>query len=142
MQEYKIILTWEAIYDVTDIADYIEEEFGQQRADRFQSDLKEQMQNLGQFSTAFPRTQILYRGYSIHKRSFPPSIIFYIIMEETKEIHILRVLRHERDWENILLQRSTYTIITHIQKIQRLSFTDRFIQKNRNPVPFIHMIPR
>ena len=81
MQEYKIILTWEAIYDVTDIADYIEEEFGQQRADRFQSDLKEQMQNLGQFSTAFPRTQILYRGYSIHKRSFPPSIIFYIIME-------------------------------------------------------------
>ena len=46
---------------------------------------------------------------SIHKRSFPPSIIFYIIMEETKEIHILRVLRHERDWENILLQRSTYT---------------------------------
>ena len=26
MQEYKIILTWEAIYDVTDIADYIEEE--------------------------------------------------------------------------------------------------------------------
>ena len=75
MQEYKIILTWEAIYDVTDIADYIEEEFGQQRADRFQSDLKEQMQNLGQFSTAFPRTQILYRGYSIHKRSFPPSII-------------------------------------------------------------------
>ena len=78
MQEYKIILTWEAIYDVTDIADYIEEEFGQQRADRFQSDLKEQMQNLSQFSTAFPRTQILYRGYSIHKRSFPPSIIFYI----------------------------------------------------------------
>ena len=45
MQEYRIILTWEAIYDVTDIADYIEEEFGQQRADRFQSDLKEQMQN-------------------------------------------------------------------------------------------------
>ena len=43
MQEYKIILTWEAIYDVTDIADYIEEEFGQQHADRFQSDLKEQI---------------------------------------------------------------------------------------------------
>ena len=98
MQEYKIILTWETIYDVTDIADYIEEENGQQHADRFQSDLKEQMQNLSQFSTAFPRTQILYT-----------SIIFYIIMEETKEIHILRVLRHERDWENILLQRSTYT---------------------------------
>ena len=48
MQEYKIILIWEAIYDVTNIADYIEEENGQQHADRFQSDLKEQMQNLSQ----------------------------------------------------------------------------------------------
>jgi len=66
MQEYKIILTWEAIYDVTDIADYIEEEFSQQRADRFQSDLKEQMQNLSQFSTAFPRTQILYEDILYH----------------------------------------------------------------------------
>ena len=109
MQEYKIILTWEAIYDVTDIADYIEEEFGQQHADRFQSNLKVEMQNLSQFSTAFPKTQIMYRGYSIHKKSFPPSIIFYIIMEQTKEIHILRVLRHERDWEHILSQRLTYT---------------------------------
>ena len=58
MQEYKIILTWEAIYDVTDIADYIEEEFGQQRADRFQSDLKEQMQNLSQFSRACEKISV------------------------------------------------------------------------------------
>ena len=40
MQEYKVILTWEAIYDVTDITDYIEAEFGQVRADRFQDDIK------------------------------------------------------------------------------------------------------
>ena len=40
MQEYKVILTWEAIYDVTDIADYIEALFGQFRADRFQDDIK------------------------------------------------------------------------------------------------------
>ena len=40
MQEYKVILTWEAIYDVTDITDYIEAEFGQARADRFQDDIK------------------------------------------------------------------------------------------------------
>lgn len=109
MQGYKTILTWEAIYDITDIADYIEDEFCQQFADHFQSNLKEQIQNLSLFGTAFPRTQILYRGYSIHKKSFPPSIIFYIIMKQRKEIHILRVLRHERDWENILLKESTYT---------------------------------
>ena len=34
MQEYKIILTWEAIYDVTDIADYIEEELGEVQGDK------------------------------------------------------------------------------------------------------------
>lgn len=27
MQEHKIILTWEAIYDVAEIAEYIEENF-------------------------------------------------------------------------------------------------------------------
>lgn len=35
MQENKIKVTWEAIYDVTEIADYIEEEFGVARADQF-----------------------------------------------------------------------------------------------------------
>ena len=32
MQERNVVLTWEAIYDVTDIADYIEKEFGRERA--------------------------------------------------------------------------------------------------------------
>lgn len=40
MQDYKVVLTWEAIYDVTDIADYIEAMFGKERADRFQDDIK------------------------------------------------------------------------------------------------------
>lgn len=31
MQERKVVLTWEAIYDVTDIADYIEQEFGREQ---------------------------------------------------------------------------------------------------------------
>ena len=39
MQERKVILTWEAIYDITDIADYIEAYFGIERADRFQQDI-------------------------------------------------------------------------------------------------------
>ena len=78
MQEYKIILTWEAIYDVTDIADYIEEEFGQQRADRFQSDLKEQMQNLNQFSTAFPELKFYTEDIPYIKDLFRP-LLFFIL---------------------------------------------------------------
>lgn len=32
MQEHKIILTWEAIYDVAEITEYIEENFSQRTA--------------------------------------------------------------------------------------------------------------
>ena len=109
MQEYSIILTLEAIYDIADIADYIEKEFGQQRADRFQSDIKNQLQSLSHSGAIFPKTQLLYRGYFIHKKAFSPSLIFYVIIEQTQEIHILRVLRSERNWANILTQKAKYT---------------------------------
>ena len=108
MHDYKVILTWEAIYDVTDIADYIEAEFGQARADRFQNDIQAQMKKLGYMSGVFPKTHILYRNYYIHKKPFPPSIIFYVFMEHTQEIHILRVLREERDWTRVLEQEPNY----------------------------------
>ena len=85
MQEYSIILTLEAIYDIADIADYIEKEFGQHRADRFQSDIKNQLQSLSHSGTIFPKTQLLYRGYFIHKKSFSPSLVFYIIMKKLKK---------------------------------------------------------
>lgn len=39
MQEHKVVITWEAIYDIADIADYIELDFGKNRADKFQSDI-------------------------------------------------------------------------------------------------------
>ena len=40
MQEHNVVLTWEAIYDVADIAEYIEADFGIERADQFQDDIK------------------------------------------------------------------------------------------------------
>ena len=76
-QELKIVMTWEAIYDITDIADYIELWFG------------------------------VDRGYDIYEKIFNPSIIFYIVKDGM--VHILRVLRHERDWENILKGQLEYT---------------------------------
>ena len=59
MHDYKVILTWEAIYDVTDITDYIEAEFDQTRADRLQNDIQSQMKKLGYLSGSFPKTHIL-----------------------------------------------------------------------------------
>lgn len=108
MQGHKVILTWEAIYDVTDIAEYIEAEFGQDRSDRFQLDIEHQLEHLEYMGTMLGKTDLLYRGYSIYKKVFSPSIIFYIIKESEKEIHVLRVLREERDWEKVMTLRQEY----------------------------------
>ncbi len=102
MQERKVILTWQAIYDVTEIADYIEAEFGIDRADKFQNDMQRHLNEIALTGGKFGRTKLYYRGYTIYKKPFPPSIIFYIVKEPENEIHILRVLREERDWEKIL----------------------------------------
>jgi plasmid stabilization system protein ParE len=76
VQEHKVILTWEAIYDVAGIADYIESDFGKSRADRFEVDIKNEMQRIGCMAKAYKQTQIVYRGYVIRKKPFPPSVIF------------------------------------------------------------------
>lgn len=109
MQEHKVILTWEAIYDLTDIADYIERDFGKNRADRFEKEIRQQIKDIGYMGGIYGNTYIYYRSYSIFKKIFSPSIIFYIIKEPENEIHILRVLREERDWKNILKGQKDYT---------------------------------
>ena len=109
MQEHEMILSWEAIYDITDIADYIEVYFGVERSDRFQKDIQEQMLSLKTVGGILGRTHIKYRSCSIYKKPFSPSVIFYIVKDPEKEVHILRVLREERDWETILSEEQEYT---------------------------------
>ena len=109
MQEYKIILTWEAIYDAAEIAEYIEENFSLRTADTFQQNLQKEFNKILSNAKLFAPTHILYRGYHIYKRIFKPSLIFYIIKEAEKEVHILRTLRGERDWEHILKNSGDYT---------------------------------
>ena len=62
MQEHKVILTWEAIYDVIDIAEYIEPEFGKQRADLFQSDIRGELEKLEYMGNAFQKTQRVFQS--------------------------------------------------------------------------------
>ena len=53
MPKRNTVLTWEAIYDVTNIADYIESEFGAERADKFQEEIKEQFRLLSEVNVRF-----------------------------------------------------------------------------------------
>ncbi len=110
---YKVVVTWETIYDVLNITEYIEIKFGKPRADLFQTDIDKQMSELGHYPRLFPTTGIFYREYEILKKSFSPSIIFYILVESKREIHILRVLREESDWFHILQKAQTYTYPTN-----------------------------
>lgn len=45
----------------------------------------------------------------IQKKPFPPSIIFYIVKESEQEVHVLRVVREEQNWERILCDERDYT---------------------------------
>ena len=67
MPKRNTVLTWEAIYDVTDIADYIESEFSAERADKFQEEIKEQFRLLSEVNVMFNQTGILYREYNIYE---------------------------------------------------------------------------
>lgn len=109
MQERRVVMTWEAIYDVIDIADYIERDFGKRRADKFEKDIRKQIEDISYIGGIYGNTHIYYRSYSIFKKLFPPSIIFYVIKEPENEIHILRVLREEKDWKNTLKVEQNYT---------------------------------
>ena len=42
MPDYKIVLTWESIYDVAEIAEYIEDQFSRQKADEFQRGIEKE----------------------------------------------------------------------------------------------------
>ena len=53
MSRRNTVLTWEAIYAVTDIADYIESEFSAERADKFQEEIKEQFRLLSEVALSF-----------------------------------------------------------------------------------------
>lgn len=108
-QKRKVILTWEAIYDIADIVGYIEVNFGKERADRFQFDIHNKINALSYTGEAFGKTRLFYRKYGIYKRPFPPSVIFYVIKIPENEVHVLRVLRQECDWEKILYQEQSYT---------------------------------
>lgn len=109
MPDYKIVLTWESIYDVAEIAEYIEDKFSQEKADEFQENIQKEFCKITTNAKLYQKTYILYRGYDIYKKIFKPSLIFYLVKEEDKEIHILRVLREERDWGNILKTTDNYT---------------------------------
>lgn len=106
---YRVMWSREAIYDVADIADYIELRFGRERADRFNDEIDAEGAALGHEFCVYTGTGIYYRKKLILKKVFEPSIIFYFVDDANQTVNIIRVLRHERNWQKILREEISYT---------------------------------
>ena len=61
MHDFDVVWSREAIYDVADIADYIELRFGRERADRFIDDIDVEGEALGHDFRMYTGTGIYYR---------------------------------------------------------------------------------
>ncbi len=109
MDEYEVLWSQESIYDAADIEDYIEADFGEERAERFHSEIDYEVGRLGSTHKLYTGTGIYYRGFLILKKPFSPSIIFYTVDDLLKRVYVLRILRHERDWQKMLRETLYYT---------------------------------
>ncbi len=61
MRDYDVAWSREAVYDVADIADYIELRFGRERADRFNDEIDAEVKALGRDFRMYTGTGIYYR---------------------------------------------------------------------------------
>ena len=109
MDEYEVVWSIESIYDVADIEDYIETEFGKDRADRFHEDIDHEVGSFGRSYKLYADTGIYYRNFLILKKPFNPSIIFYVVDASEEKVYVLRILRHERDWQKMLKETLQYS---------------------------------
>ena len=109
MHDYDVVWSRESVYDIADIADYIELRFDKERADKFIDDINREVDALGKDYRLYNGTGIFYRQKLILKKVFGPSIVFYFVDDAKKIVFIIRILRHERNWQKIIREGISYT---------------------------------
>ena len=107
-RDFAVVWSRESIYDVSDIADYVESRFDQERADQFNDEIDREVKALGRDYELYTGTGIYYRQKLILKKVFDPSTIFYFVDETKETVFIVRVLRHERNWQKIIREGISY----------------------------------
>ena len=110
MRKRRVIVTWEAIYDILDITESIELNFGNRVADNFQAGIYSKIISLGQDADVFRKLDMTYRGWIIRRRIYKKSLIFYVL--EENEVHVLRVLTSDQKWEAMFEDDVEYTYPT------------------------------
>ena len=107
MKERKVIVTWEAIYDIVDITESIESNFGKRVADNFELEIYSKIISLEQDADILRELDMTYRGWTIKRKKYKKSLIFYVI--KGNEVHVLRVLTSDQKWEELFEDNVEYT---------------------------------
>ena len=107
MKECKVIVTWEAIYDIVDITESIESNFGKRVADNFELEIYSKIISLEQDADILRELDMTYRGWTIKRKIYKKSLIFYVI--KGNEVHVLRVLTSDQKWEELFEDNVEYT---------------------------------
>ncbi len=107
MKERKVIVTWEAIYDIVDITESIESNFGKRVADNFELEIYSKIISLEQDADILRELDMTYRGWTIKRKIYKKSLIFYVI--KGNEVHVLRVLTSDQKWEELFEDNVEYT---------------------------------
>ena len=102
----KVIVTKEAIYDMVKASEYISLNFGERRSIKYRKYINEELDALSTYATIYASTGLEYRGYTIYKKPFSPSIIFWVVAEDG--VHVLRILREEYDWQRFFETHQDY----------------------------------
>lgn len=104
MTKYKVIIELSAQRDLQSLLRYITDTLKEPViAKRTYTSIKEQILTLNQMPL---RNNIVqeqsYAAMGVRKLVVENYIAFYIIDEEKREVHILRILYNRREWQNIL----------------------------------------
>jgi len=104
MDQYEIVYAEEALQDLRDIADYIAIELKEQRIANTQiSRIRKEIRLLSYFPNRYKTVDWEpWASRHMHQLLVDHYVVFYLVCEAAKTVHILRILYGRRDLSNII----------------------------------------
>ena len=107
--QYRVVVTREALEDVSSLAGYIIDTLKNQKAaDDFLDAYDRQVRSLSTFPIGYRGISMEYRGYEIRLKPFDTYNLFFVVDDEIGQIVILRLLKNLQDWNQILRMETEY----------------------------------
>lgn len=101
--EYKIVLSRDALDDISSIKKYILNNFGyREYAEKFSKKIKEAIQKIKLFPKSYKKTEYSIEGLDVYFKPYDTYLIFFVINEST--ITIIRILKDRMYWQSIIEQ--------------------------------------